>query len=189
MIFNTIIMNFNKLKLSFNIILLMGLQTFSQTNFPEKWEGKYKGELQIFGVDSVKMKLTMKLDIQKKTDSVFQWKMTYDFRGKEDIRDYELKVVDKSKGHYVIDELNTIAIDGYYKTDIFTSFFKVMDSFIISTYSKENDTIIFEIISGMEKDAHSSGGEKFNGEDIPEVKAFNVNGRQKALLKKTLPSN
>ena len=173
------------LKICLIFTFLIGFQVYSQQNFPESWEGNYKGELQIYGVDSVKMKLTIKLDIQKKADSIFQWKMTYDFRGKEDIRDYELKVIDKSKGHYVIDELNTIVIDGYYKSGIFTSFFEVMDSFIISTYAKKNDnTLVFEIISAEGKNSRITGNQSFNGENIPEVKAFNVNGRQKAILKK-----
>lgn len=177
-------MNMVILRISLIFTFLIGFQVYPQQNFPESWEGNYKGELQIFGVDSVKMKLTMQLDIQKKTDSIFQWKMTYNFKGKEDIRDYELRAFDKEKGHFIIDELNTIIIDGYYKSGIFTSLFEVIDSFIVSTYTKENDTIIFEIISAVGKNARVSGNQSFNGEDIPEVKAFIVNGRQKAVLKK-----
>jgi len=170
-------------------IFLIGFQAFSQQSFPESWEGNYKGELQIFGVDSVNMKLTMKLAIHKKTDSAYQWKMIYDFQGKEDVGDYELKIVEKLTGHYVIDELNTIVIDGFYRSGIFTSFFKVMDSFIISTYTKVNDDLIFEIISANGKNPTITGNQKFNDEDIPEVKTFLVNGRQKAILKKVSTPN
>jgi len=56
----------------------------AQETFPKSWEGNYKGELQIYGVDSVRMKLTMKLDIVKKGDSIYQWKIAYEFNGKED---------------------------------------------------------------------------------------------------------
>ncbi len=140
--------------------------------------------MQIFGVDSVRMKLAMKLDITQKTASIYQWKITYDFKGKEDIRDYELVLVDKAKGIYKIDEKNTIVIDSYYKTDIFISFFEVMDSFIISTYTKTNDGIIFEIIAANGKKSTVTGNSKFKDEDIPEVKSYLVNGRKKAILKK-----
>jgi len=163
---------------------LLSLNIVAQNRFPKSWEGNYKGELQIFGVDSVSMKLTMKLDIAQKTDSIYQWKMTYDFKGKEDIRDYELVLVDTTKGIYKIDEKNTIVIDSYYKTGIFTSFFEVMDSFIISTYSKENEDIVFEIIAANGKNPTITGNSKFKEEDIPEVKSYLVNGRQKAILKK-----
>ncbi len=172
------------------VFFLLSLNVVAQETFPKSWEGYYKGELQIFGVDSVQMKLEMKLDILQKSDSIYQWKITYDFKGKEDIRDYELLLVDKTKGIYKIDKKNTIVIDSYYKTEIFTSFFEVMDSFIISTYTKENKDIIFEIIAADGKTPASTGNSKFKDEDIPEVKSYLVNSRQKAILKKyQLPSN
>lgn len=166
------------------VFLLLSSNLFSQTAFPKSWEGNYKGELQIFGVDSVKMKLLMKLDILQKSDSVYQFKISYDFKGQEEIRDYELKIVDDKSGKYMIDEKNTIEIEAYYKMGILTSFFEVMDSYIISTYTKMNEDLIFEIISADGKNPNSSGNEKFESEDIPEVKSYLVNGRQKAVLRK-----
>jgi len=172
------------------VFVFLSFNGFSQESFPASWEGNYKGELQIYGVDSIAMRVTMKLDIEKKTDSIYQWKITYDLKGKEDIRDYELKLVDAKKGHYIIDEKNTIAIDSYFKTGIFTSFFKVMDSFIVSTYTKKEDSIIFEIISVDGKNSISTGNSEFEGKIIPEVNSYLVNGRQKAILiKQLLPSN
>ena len=128
------------------------------------------------------MKLTIKLDILKKTDSVYQWEIKYDFKGQEDIRDYELVLVDQKKGIYKIDEKNTIEIDSNYKMGIFTSFYEVMNSFIISTYTKTNDGILFEIIAGDSKNPTVTGNTKFNNEDIPAVKSYLVSGRQKAFL-------
>jgi len=166
------------------VLCLLSLNIMAQETFPASWEGNYKGELHIYGVDSVQMKLTMLLTIVKKTDSIYQWKITYDFKGKEDIRDYELALVDKTKGIYKIDEQNSIVIDSYYKTGIFTSFFEVMDSYIISTYTKSKEGIIFEIISASGKKPSITGNTTFNNEQIPEVISYVVNGRQKALLKK-----
>ncbi|WP_372795612.1 hypothetical protein [Lutibacter sp.] len=166
------------------VFFLLSLNVVAQETFPKSWEGNYKGELQIFGVDSIHMKLEMKLNILQKSDSIYQWKIIYNFKGKEDIRDYELLLVDKTKGIYKIDEKNTIIIDSYYKTEIFTSFFEVMDSFIISTYTKENKDIIFEIIASDGKTPTITGNSKFKDEDIPEVKSYLVNSRQKAILKK-----
>lgn len=176
------------MKIEYKLIVLAffigSLNLFSQESFPKSWEGNFSGDLEIFGVDSVAMKLKMNLDISKKRDSVYQWKITYNFRGKEDIRDYELVVVDSKRGIYKIDEKNSILINSYYKTGIFTSFFEVMDSFIISTYSKVEDDIVFEIISGDGKKTSISGNSKFKNEDIPAVTSYLVNGRQKAVLKR-----
>ncbi len=165
-------------------LMLLSSNLFSQTTFPKSWEGNYKGELQIFGVDSVKMKLPMKLDILQKSDSVYQFKISYEFKGKVDLRDYELKIVDAKSGKYAIDEKNTIEIDAYYKMGRLTSFFEVSDSYNISTYTKINEDLIFEIISADGKNTTSSGKRKFESEDIPEVKSYLVNGRQKAVLRK-----
>lgn len=155
---------------------------FKKENFPKDWVGNYKGDLQIYSVDSIGMTATMKLAITKKTDSLYSWKVTYDFKGKEDIRAYELQVIDTKKGHYIIDEKNSIKIDAFYRNKIFTSFFKVMNSFIVATYTKEKDTIIFEIISASDKKTTITGNTTFNKEEIPEVTTFFVNGRQKAVL-------
>ena len=55
------------------------------------------------GVDKALMELTMKLDIQKKNDSVHSWVITDAGPQGEDIRNYELKLLDAQSGHYVID--------------------------------------------------------------------------------------
>jgi hypothetical protein len=173
------------IKFSWIFLLFIASQSFAQKMvFPSSWEGNYQGELHIYGVDSITMKLTMKLVVQKKTDSVYDWKMTYLFNGKEDIRPYEIIVKDAEKGYYLIDEKNSILIDGYYKTGIFTSFFEVNQSFIISTYTKIDNAIIFEIIAADGKSKNISGNSEVEGQSIPEVTSFLVNGRQKAILYK-----
>ena len=130
------------------IIFFWAFESFSQNSFPGSWEGNYKGELEIFGVDSVQRKLIMKLDIAKKTDSIYQWKITYGTNGKEDIRDYELVLVDQKKGIYKIDEKNTIMIDSYYKMGVLTNFFEVMNSLIIISFTKKKGGLLFELIAG-----------------------------------------
>lgn len=173
-----------KLKVFFSclILVLLGFKGYSQESFPASWEGNYKGELEIYGVDSIAMKIVMKLDIKKKSDSIYKWKISYDLKGKDDVRDYVLKLIDAKKGHYVIDEKNTIEIDSYFKTNILTSFFKVMNSYIVATYAKKEDSIIFEIISADGKNINSTGNTDFKGKTIPKVDSYFVNGRQKAVL-------
>ncbi|MCD6544073.1 MAG: hypothetical protein J7K34_06150 [Flavobacteriaceae bacterium] len=60
----------------------------------------------------------------------------------------ELIVVNREKDLYRIDEKNSIVIEAYMRNNsVLTSFFKISDSFIIATYTKENVNLIFEIIS------------------------------------------
>ena len=132
------------------------------------------------------MKLEMNLDILKTAiDSIYDWTLTYDLNGNKDVRAYSLNVVNKQEGHYRIDERNSIIIDGYlHNNNVFTSFFKVSNSYIVATYTKKENSLLFEIISGDERAAASTGNTISNGEEIPEVVSYLVNGRQKAVLRK-----
>ncbi len=168
-------------------LLMVCATSYSQNSFPESWLGNYKGELNIYGVDSVKMNATMNLGIQKTAnDSVFDWTITYEMNGKKDVRAYSLVVVDRVKGHFQIDEKNSIVIDGYlHNTNVFTSFFKVMTSYIVATYTKNKDgTLTFEIIVGKTEPISTTGNTKQKDEDVPEVTTYPVIGRQKAMLKR-----
>jgi hypothetical protein len=168
----------------FYLFILITLQGIAQNSFPKSWEGDYEGILNIYAVDSTAMKVQMRLGIHPtKVDSIMQWKMTYIFKGQEDVRDYLLKTIDAEKGHYLIDEQNSIEIDSYYRNGIFTSFFEVMNSFIITEYQWAEDRIFFDIIS-TENKPKISGNTVHEGEEIPEVSSFPVNGRQEAILYK-----
>ncbi len=171
--------------IKFNLLLLLSLIYISfnaQNKFPESWTGAYEGKLNIYSVDSIAMQVDMKLEIAQTTnDSIYHWKMTYLFKGNEDVRDYQLKLVDASKGHYIVDERNSILIDTYYRNGVLTSFFEVEKSFIISEYTKIGEEIHFDIISGINQPILSGNSEQ-KGELIPEVMSFPINGRQEAVL-------
>lgn len=168
------------------VVSFISLVVYSQEQFPNSWVGDYEGNLEIYAVDSIGMQVKMKLGIHPiEKDSVYRWTITYDFRGKEDVRSYELKVVDAEKGHYQIDEKNSIVIDSYYRYDIFTSYFEVNNSIVISSHRKEGDSIEFEIIASNNEAVSSTGNTKVNEEDIPEVISYPVTGRQRCILTKT----
>jgi len=158
----------------------------TQQIFPASWEGNYTGNLEIYGVSKVKMQLKMQLKIAKKTDSLYNWTIIYEMKDKPvDVRAYELKVIDTKKGHYQIDEKNSIVIDAFLHNNIFTSFFKVMNSYIVAMYTQlDTETIVFEIISATNKKEIITGNTTVDGEKIPEVITNFVNGRQKAILKR-----
>ena len=167
------------------IIILNFANINAQNSFPKSWLGNYQGNLEIYAVDSVQMNVKMNLEIKKTVkDSVYQWVTTYHIKDKKDIRSYELKVIDTQKGLFQIDEKNTIVIDAYYRMGIFTSFFEVQKTFIIATYTKEKDSIIFEIISGKKEPVSVTGGGISDKKKIPEVTTYPVTGRQRAVLNK-----
>lgn len=164
--------------------LFVSITAFAQNDFPESWVGNYEGELEIYGKNDVRMLVNMKLEIQPKTDSLFTWHLIYEMDGKADKRMYELKVLDRDNGHYLIDEKNTILIDGFYHLDRFTSLFEVLGAYILTSYTQEENNLIFEIVAGSMMNPRITGNQEHEGNKIPEVKTYSVSGRQKAVLKK-----
>jgi len=165
-------------------LLFTSFAGFSQHQFPAKWVGDYKGDLRIHTTDSVAKHIAMDLKIHPtEKDSVYSWTLVYTVKDIKDVRSYELRSINSKKGHYQIDEKNSILIDAYYKNGIFTSFFEVMQTYIIATYTlTEHGSILFEIISASTKPVQISGNTTRDKDSIPEVKSFTVNGRQTALL-------
>lgn len=169
------------------LIFLFAIDIAAQSSFPDSWLGNYKGDLLIYGTDSVRMKVKMHLDIAKaEKDSVYNWTLTYDPKGRNDKRAYQLVVVNKEKGHYKIDEKNSIILDAYLKNgNILTSFFEVNKNYIITTETMQKDgSILFEVISGNASKPNKTGKSIYKGKEMPEVFSYLVNGRQKAILRK-----
>jgi len=166
-------------------VLLSSVVLYAQEQFPKSWVGNYEGNLEIYAVDSIGMQLKMQLNIHPtENDSIYKWTITYDFKGKSDVRSYELKIIDAQKGYYQIDEKNTIVIDSYYRYGILTSYFEVNKNVIIASYKKENNAIVFEIIAANSVPISKTGGVIFKEEEISEVFSYTVNGRQQCILKK-----
>ena len=166
------------------LCLSLSLNGFSQNNsFPNSFVGEWNGNLEIMGVDSVSMDIEMSLSIQPtENDSIYKWEMTYVlYDSIQDVRPYELILIDKSKGLYAIDEKNSIVMDAYYKNNTLTSFFSVMESFILFSYTLEGDSITVDVFSAPTESITLTGGE-----EIPEVNSFKITGRQSAVLVKNI---
>ncbi|MDZ7613665.1 MAG: hypothetical protein U5K51_08205 [Flavobacteriaceae bacterium] len=160
----------------------------AQGSFPDSWFGNYKGTLEIYGTDSVKMKVNMELKIAAtRNDSIYDWHIKYEFNGKEDLRNYSLRLVDTNKGHYCIDEKNSIVIDSYlFNKNNLSSVFSVENNMIMVRYSLESDNIIFELWSVDQQKKNITGKGVSEGQPVPEVSSFLINGQQRAVLKKVI---
>lgn len=161
---------------------------FAQEGFPRSWIGNYKGSLEIYGIDSVKMKANMELKIAATAnDSIYDWHISYELNGKKDLRNYSLRLVDKKKGHYCIDEKNSIVLDSFlYNRDNLSSVFSVENNMIMVKYSFESDHIIFELWSVDQQKKNMTGKGVFDGNVVPEVSSYTINGQQRAILKKSI---
>jgi len=151
--------------------------------FPTSWVGDWRGELQIFGTAGLKQSLPMQLKIQP-IDSLPDYSFTiiYELDTENGERAYTLKTIDAAKGHYAIDEQNSIQIDAFLLGNKLVQRFEVMGNLLDTFIEKEGDHLIWEIFSGKLSPTSVSGNTNQAGEDIPEVKAYPMAVYQKCIL-------
>ena len=155
----------------------------AKQKFPESWFGEWTGTLEIFNNKGLSQSIPMTCLMSKTNEAgVYNWNIIYGEDRVKGLRPYLLRTIDAAKGQYLCDEMNTIKMESYLLGNKLFCSYIVAGNWITSTYEKQGDTMIFEIIFGKEKAVSETGGEKVNGEDIPEVKTFPVVISQKAVL-------
>ncbi len=82
-----------------------------------------------------------------------------------------------------MDEKNSIAMESYLYGPKLLCWFVVQGSRVLCTYEKTaEDTMVFEVISGLETAVSTTGNTKVKEEDIPEVKTYPCSVFQRAVL-------
>jgi hypothetical protein len=167
-------------------LILISLNTSAQdaSAFPKSFVGNWKGTLFWYQPDSVRnpKTITMELRIQPSKDSAGQytWNIIYG-KPTEDNRPYILKPIDTAKGHWVVDEVNGIILDQYWKGGKFCGAFTVNNSTIVNSYWIENGNLITEFISYPAKPLVTTGK---GTDDSPKVDSYAIRSYQKAVMKK-----
>jgi hypothetical protein len=154
-------------------------------NFPEDWKGKWKGELEIWSVDSIIQKVPMQLIIEG--DSLLSWNIIYG-ADEADNRKYYLKEINAEEGHYIVDEMDGIQLDCFVKGNKLISGFDVQGSFLSITEEMTSEGIFYEVIVYDSKNftytsqTPSDSITTVNIEDL--IKCYKNVSYQKAILKK-----
>ncbi|WP_075341599.1 hypothetical protein [Tenacibaculum agarivorans] len=147
------------------------------TNFPEAFLGKYKGSLEI-STKKGNQTIPMEFHLTKTDkDSVFNYILVYN----KSPRNYLLKIVDKEKGMYNIDENNGIILPASYNKKVLHSFFEVQGNFLSTRLAFNANQIDFEILFSKLENKVKTGG---TSKDIPEVFGYPIAVFQKAILTK-----
>ncbi len=152
-------------------------------SFPESWVGIWTGELLINGPKGPLKNLPMELHILP-LDTVdrFTWTIIYGEDKEAGARKYELQVVDRAKGLYVVDELNSIVLESYYRSNKLFSRYLVGEVMILITNEVKDDTMIFEVVAGGSEPVSITGDTTIDDEEIPEVKTYPIGATQQAIL-------
>ncbi len=158
-------------------------QQTDSVGFPETWVGDWIGALSIYNAKGLAQEIPMELQIHR-TDSVdrFTWKIIYGEDKVAGARNYELVVKDREKGEYVVDELNSIALECYLIDNKLFSWYVVQDNLILVTNEVNGEEMQFEVIAGSQIPVSTTGGTSVEDEEIPEVDTYPVNAFQRARL-------
>jgi hypothetical protein len=152
--------------------------------FPDGWAGTWTGMLNIWKGSTIVQSVPMKTVIASTSHpDQYQWMTTFGDKEATE-KPYLLKIVDRSKGLYVIDEQNSIVIETYLFDNKLVSWYTVVGSFIQATFEKRGTDLVFEILAGSEIPVSITGNTKLGEEDIPEVKTMPFNVMQRAVLKR-----
>lgn len=163
------------------VLLLTSIFGYSQNSFPESWIGNWKGELEIIAPASgaVQAKFPMEIKIGT-TEKAGEWSWTIIYNHK-DVRNYLLRVKDKSRGLYEIDELNKIVLDLAVFGNTTVSSFEVDKMRIIDFHELRDGKMYFSLISYDESQTNLSGS---GTAEIPTVKSNIVTAMQRAVLER-----
>ncbi len=173
--------------LSFMLIANMIVAQTDSLFFPASWKGIWKGNLEIFSNAGKQQELPMELHILPIDSSEnYTFWIIYGEDKEAGKRPYELVTVDAEKGLYAIDEKNSIQMEAYFLGDKLIQRFEVMGNMLMTTTEKKGEIMEWEIISGSLTPVSTTGKEKVDGEEIPEVKAFPIKVVQKAILKRQI---
>lgn len=153
-------------------------------DFPKAWEGKWKGQLEIFGPQGKVNEVEMELHILPSDSTDYTWTIIYGPDKEKGKRDYIIRMTDPKKAQFEVDERNSIYLDAYLLGGKLFERFEVMDNMLLATTEMVGEELWFEILSGTMLNPRSTGNTTHGEDEIPEVKSYQVNVFQKAVLKR-----
>lgn len=150
-----------------------------QVRFPDDYLGLWNGTLLMQPSGST-VNMSLQIGPAISGDSVYAYTLTYHGSKGDDVRAYEIRVLDRQRGLYEVDEKNSIRLPETLLGNKLISLFSVEGSSLLISLELHADEIIFEVYSWPEKNGQTGGG----NDDTPEVKTYMANGYQRAVLKR-----
>ena len=163
-------------------LILMSFQLYGQI-VPKEWEGKWKGVVKSWTYNNQIDSFEMSLEIIPK-DTIWDFIIFYDreYKGKPDIRKYQLIIEDESKYHLVIDERNSIFLDCFVNDNCLYERFSGMGSDLQVRMCVTDSKMEYEITSYLSEPIRISGNEIIQKDTIPEIKSYDLNFLMKGEL-------
>lgn len=164
-----------------SFIVIAAAHVSAQTSsFPQSFIGDWKGTLTWAVPGKAPQIFTMRLNIQPADSGRYTWQIIYG-DDQKDNRPYLLSPVDTAKGHWVVDERNSIILDSYWIGNKFTGVFAVSGSTILDQYWIENGDMYVEFVTYNSKPLAVTGS---TSKEIPAVDSYQIKSVQRGVLKK-----
>lgn len=159
-------------------ILSLVLQSnagFSQTYFPDRCKGNWKGMMYIYQKGALKDSVGILFSVTPEGKNQWNWKTEYLSNKFPLVKNYTLKLVDSTINRYVVDEGEGILLYDYLFDNKLYAVFEAHDILLTSTYElKNDDELIFEVTSGK----------KLAGKTTDEVLNYSIESLQRVVLRK-----
>jgi len=156
-----------------------------EEQFPNHWEGKWTGTLEIYYQNQLRQAIPMELTIRSIDSTRWEYLTVYDPLENPVRKAYELIARNQERGQYIIDEKNGILLDAQFQNGCLYSAFEVMGSYLQSRTCMTDSELHYEIISGPKKASHVVGDTIIGTDTIPPIQIFSRPSVQRGILKKT----
>ena len=148
--------------------------------FPQSWSGHWAGPCTAWRPGKPPQSFRMELRIAPIEGSKrWTWEIVYEGE-KRQVRPYELVPVDPAKGHYLVDEKNSILLDTFVVNDIVCSRFWVGEARIDAQYELRGDEVLVTLVTHGAQPSRISGGEG----RVPSVASYSLRAVQRAALRR-----
>jgi hypothetical protein len=155
--------------------LLQSNTGFSQTYFPDRCKGNWKGMMYIYQKGTLKDSVAILFSVTPEGNNNWNWKTQYLSDKFPLTKNYTLKLIDTTSNRFVVDEGEGILLYDYLFNNKLYAVFETHDILLTSSYELLNENeLIFEVTSGK----------KLVGKSTDEVVNYSVESLQRVILKR-----
>ena len=132
----------------FIVMGLLFIHAGLEAQILKSWHGEWKGMMHLYNKGMLTDSVPVVLEIKPLSDSVLSWKTSYQSVKMPMVKDYTMKAIDPTKGHYATDEGEGLLLDTYLFDNSLYNVFEVQGILLTATYRLLGNQVQFEVTSG-----------------------------------------
>jgi hypothetical protein len=125
--------------------------------FGDRCQGQWQGTMQLHYQGQLRDTVAVRFTVATLADTAWTWRMEYLSAKYPQVKDYVLRLVDRAKGRYVVDEGGGLVLDDYLIGDKLYSVFEVQGQLLTASYELRGSALVFEVTSGQKQPEPRAG--------------------------------